>query len=202
MDPDVVAQVAPIIASKSGGAMWVALLIVLVPVLDNLLAEGKFPYAVKISTRVRLALISVGGATVSALQLVQNGTGWMTAISTGAFAIGLAVLRNGTTLFPQKTDGTPGSVKPPSVPLLALATFAVLLAACVGSGTPAVSPAVQTSVTDLVKCALPKIAAGVSVEQTAIECGSSELALVEALASGLHAARKVAPMCAPSATSR
>lgn len=79
---------------------WIPMAILVIPMLDNLIAEGRWPYGWVQTPRTRLLLILLGGAVVSALAAVQEGSTVASAFAAGAFTLVFTCLKNGATLFP------------------------------------------------------------------------------------------------------
>lgn len=106
MDPETLKVVAKLVHDHA----WLSLALVLLPILDNLIAEGKWPYGVSIDRRYRLILLGLGSSTVAAISTVQDGGNWRIAIACGFVVFAGLLLKNGETLFGPKT-GKPDAVE-------------------------------------------------------------------------------------------
>lgn len=95
MDPTAISTIATLVQTHA----WLALALFVIPMLDKMISEGQWPFALIVSVRVRLILIALGGATVGVLQHVQSGGAWVDSIMSGALVLAFALLKNGGSLF-------------------------------------------------------------------------------------------------------
>lgn len=108
MDADSVSQIATLLQGHS----WLALALLVIPMLDKAVAEGQWPFSLVVEVRYRLALIAFGGVVVLVLQRVQAGSSWPDAIVSAIAVTFFAIMKNGGTLFPSadtKDDNKPGT---------------------------------------------------------------------------------------------
>lgn len=123
MDTETLTQLAALLQANS----WLAAALLVIPILDSAIAKGRWPFTVAVPVRYRLALMGFGAAVVFALQAVQAGQTWRTALVSSLVVFGLSVLKQGGSLFGGDDDKTP---RPPVLPLLALLA---LCSGCAGT---------------------------------------------------------------------